>query len=349
MSATNLEKKEDPKISLQNIEKYYYGPKKGQAYHALKNLSLDIYPGQIFGIIGKSGAGKSTLIRLINLLERPTEGRVVINGKDITTANGKELNVLRQKIGMVFQHFNLLSSKTILENVILPLKIAGVDKSKHKERALELLKIVGLEDHVHKFPSQLSGGQKQRVGIARALANNPDILLCDEATSALDPETTRSILELLADLSKKLNLTIVLITHSMDVIRAICDEVAVIEGGEIVEQGEVIDVFLHPKHLTTRKLLSESGIDADSWKFLETKFKGHVLQLTYKDYDAAKPIISQISSKLNIEANILQGTVGTIGKIPFGQMVISVDCTEEKYELLKQFLTLEQVHYEELV
>ncbi|RIY31479.1 methionine ABC transporter ATP-binding protein [Psittacicella gerlachiana] len=337
-----------PKIQLKDIEKYYYGPKKGQVYHALKNLNLTINQGQIFGIIGRSGAGKSTLIRLINLLERPTTGQVLINDKDITKLSTKELNKLRQKIGMVFQHFNLLSSKTILENVIFPLKIAGVEKETLEPRAIELLKLVGLEDHIHKYPSQLSGGQKQRVGIARALANQPEILLCDEATSALDPETTRSILDLLKDLSTKLNLTIVLITHSMDVIRAICDQVTVIEAGEIAEQGDVVEVFLHPQHPTTKKLLSESGVDTESWQIFKNDFKGHVFRLTYKGTDAAKPLLSRISLELGVEVNILQGTVGSIGSVQFGQLVVSTDCTKEQYEKLKEFLVQERVSFEEL-
>lgn len=342
---TNLGK---PKIRLQNIEKYYYGPKKGQSFHALKNLNLTVNEGQIFGIIGRSGAGKSTLIRLINLLERPTSGQVIINNTDITQLNTKELNKLRQKIGMVFQHFNLLSSKTILDNVIFPLKIAGVEKSKLVPRATELLKLVGLEDHIHKYPSQLSGGQKQRVGIARSLANEPEILLCDEATSALDPETTRSILELLKELSEKLKLTIVLITHSMDVIRAICDEVTVVEAGEIAEQGDVAEVFLHPKHPTTKKLLSESGVDVDAWHTVEDDFTGHVFKLTYKGADAGRPILARIALELKIEVNILQGTVGSIGDVKFGQLVVSADCSEQQYVQLKQFLEHENVSFEEL-
>ncbi|WP_119532753.1 NIL domain-containing protein, partial [Psittacicella hinzii] len=193
-----------------------------------------------------------------------------------------------------------------------------------------------------------SGGQKQRVGIARALANNPSILLCDEATSALDPETTRSILELLKDLSHKLNLTIVLITHSMDVIRTICDEVSVIEAGQIVEQGPVAEVFLHPEHSTTKKLLSESGVDSEAWKLLQDSFKGRVLRITYKGNDAAKPVIARIGTKLQIELNILQGTVGTIGELSFGQLVVSVDCDDQKYATLQQFLRDENVDFEEL-
>ncbi|RIY34006.1 methionine ABC transporter ATP-binding protein [Psittacicella hinzii] len=335
-------------IELNNINKYYYGPKKGQSFHALKNLNLQIGQGQIFGIIGRSGAGKSTLIRLINLLERPTSGEVVIDGQDITKLSTKELNKLRQKIGMVFQHFNLLSSKTILDNVIFPLKIAGVDKSLLVDKATKLLELVGLKEHIHKYPSQLSGGQKQRVGIARALANDPKILLCDEATSALDPETTSSILELLKELRDKLNLTIVLITHSMDVIREICDEVTVVEAGEIAERGKVLDVFLHPKHPTTKKLLAESGLDLESWKSFKDEFSGYVLLLTYKGVDAARPILAKIAFELGIEVNILQGTIGTITGVQFGQLIVSVDCGAEKYLDLKAFLAREGVTFEEL-
>lgn len=313
-------------IQIKNIHKYFHTKEK--TLHALQGINLDVEDGKVFGIIGQSGAGKSTLIRMINLLERPDEGEVIIDGTDITKLSDGDLRALRHEIGMVFQHFNLLNSRTVLDNVIYPLRIAGVDKETRKARALELLELVGLKDHVHKYPRQLSGGQKQRVGIARALATRPKILLCDEATSALDPETTQSVLALLNEINKSLGITIVLITHGMEVIRSICDEVAIIDGGKIVEQGRVIDVFLHPQHSTTKALLSESGVDADAWRVFADKLHGDVIRLTYHGEAAAEPLLSHISRELSLDLSILQGSVGKIKDIPFGQLVIAVNYSE---------------------
>ncbi|NOL50064.1 methionine ABC transporter ATP-binding protein [Pelistega europaea] len=310
-------------IQIKNIHKYFHTKEK--TLHALQGISLDIEDGKVFGIIGRSGAGKSTLIRMINLLERPDKGEIIIDGTDITKLPVSGLRELRHEIGMVFQHFNLLNSRTVLDNVIYPLRIAGVDADTRRKRALELLELVGLKDHVHKYPRQLSGGQKQRVGIARALATRPKILLCDEATSALDPETTQSVLALLNEINKSLGITIVLITHGMDVIRSICDEVAIIDGGKIVEQGRVIDVFLHPRHTTTKALLSESGVDADAWRVFADKLNGDIIQLTYHGEAAAEPLLSHISRELSLDLSILQGAVGKIKDIPFGQLVIAVN------------------------
>src|SRR5690606_1041595 len=239
-------------IRLENLSKTYMSS--GRQIHALAGVDMTVREGEVFGIIGRSGAGKSTLIRMLNLLERPTAGRVWIDGRDITGLHGGELRRLRQRIGMIFQHFNLLDSRTVRENVCFPLRLAGVGRGARLARADEVLELVGLAGQGDKYPRQLSGGQRQRVGIARALANRPELLLCDEATSALDPETTQSILRLLADINRSLGLTIVLITHGMDVIRAVCDRVAVIDAGKIVECGDVLDVFLHPKHEVTQSL-----------------------------------------------------------------------------------------------
>ncbi|MDY3331332.1 MAG: ATP-binding cassette domain-containing protein [Pelistega sp.] len=313
-------------IQIKNIHKYF--KTKEKVLHALQGIDLNIEAGKVFGIIGRSGAGKSTLIRMINLLERPDSGEVIVDGTDITKLSVDELRKLRHQIGMVFQHFNLLNSRTVLDNVIYPLRIAGIDKETRKARALELLKLVGLEDHIHKYPRQLSGGQKQRVGIARALATEPKILLCDEATSALDPETTQSVLALLNEINQKLGITIVLITHSMDVIRNVCDEVAVIDGGKIVELGEVVNVFLHPQHSTTKALLSESGVDADAWKLFSDNVHGDVIRLTYHGVAAAEPLLSHISRELELNLSILQGSVGKIKDTPFGQLVIVVNYPE---------------------
>ncbi len=333
-------------IELKHIEKYYPVPT-GQ-FHALKDIHLNIKKGEIFGIIGRSGAGKSTLIRLLNLLERPSSGQVLLEGQDITQLDVHALNQVRQRVGMVFQHFNLLNSKTVLDNVILPMKIAGVSKTEREKRAIELLQLVGLETHMTKYPSQLSGGQKQRVGIARSLANNPTVLLCDEATSALDPETTQSILALLRDIAEKMNLTIVLITHSMEVIRTICDRVVVMERGEIIEEGEVLDVFLHPQHDTTCSLLSESGVDARSWKHLANNVTGRIIRLTYKGEDAERPILSELSREHGVNLNILQGIVGQIKDVRYGQMVIALECDPVKYPFVEAFFAAQDVVYEVL-
>ncbi len=224
----------------------------GREIPALQPTRLNIQAGQIFGLIGHSGAGKSTLLRLINRLEEPSGGRILVEGEDVTALDAEGLRRFRQRVGMIFQHFNLLSSKTVADNIAMPLRLAGgFSRAEVDARVSELLARVGLSDHARKYPAQLSGGQKQRVGIARALACRPSILLCDEATSALDPQTTASVLQLLAEINRELKLTIVLITHEMDVIRRVCDQVAVMDGGAIVEQGDVADVFLHPQHPTT--------------------------------------------------------------------------------------------------
>lgn len=248
-------------IELSDIHKTYRAGSGEVA--ALRGIDLRVAAGEVFGVIGQSGAGKSSLIRMINLLERPTAGRVTVDGVDAAGLDAAGLRALRRRIGMIFQHFNLLSSKTVVENVAFPLRLEGrLSREDIRARALALLDRVDLADQADKYPAQLSGGQKQRVGVARALACGPKILLCDEATSALDPETTRQVLRLLRELNGELGLTIVLITHEMDVIRRVCDRVAVLEAGRVVEQGVVADVFLSPRHATTRRLIEEGG-DAD--------------------------------------------------------------------------------------
>ena len=253
---------------------------------AVDSVNLSIQKGEIFGIIGYSGAGKSTLIRMLNLLERPTEGTVTIDGKDLTQISSKELRLARQQIGMVFQHFNLLWSRTVFENIAFSLEIAGVNKDEIKPRVLELIQLVGLSGKEDNYPSQLSGGQKQRVGIARALANNPKVLLCDEATSALDPQTTDEILDLLVQINKKYNLTIVLITHEMHVIQKICHHVAIMESGRIVEQGDVLTVFSNPQHPVTERFVKQVASEDDSIETVEhliKKFpKGKIVLLKYQ-------------------------------------------------------------------
>ncbi len=333
-------------IVLENLRKTYATPER--VSHALAGVSLRIERGEIFGIIGRSGAGKSTLIRMLNLLERPTEGRVVIDGQDITAYSEAELRKFRQSVGMVFQHFNLLSSRTVIDNVCFPLRLAGLSRREQRERAHEVLALVGLSEHANKYPRQLSGGQQQRVGIARALASRPRLLLCDEATSALDPETTQSILRLLIDINRSLGLTIVLITHGMDVIRSVCDRVAVIDAGQIVECGEVLDVFLHPQHAVTQSLLSESGLDAEGWRDVAQGMQGTLLRLSFKGDSTLQPLLSRVSRDLGVDLSILQGSVGRIKDTPYGQLVVAVEGPADSCLRLPEVLRAEGVVCEEL-
>lgn len=333
-------------IVLQNLHKTYASPER--ISHALAGVSLRIERGEIFGIIGRSGAGKSTLIRMLNLLERPTQGRVIIDGEDITAYGEAELRKFRQSVGMVFQHFNLLTSRTVLENVCFPLRLAGMSRRQQRERAHEVLSLVGLSEHADKHPRQLSGGQQQRVGIARALASKPRLLLCDEATSALDPETTQSILRLLIDINRRLGLTIVLITHGMDVIRSVCDRVAVIDAGRIVEHGKVLDVFLHPQHAVTQSLLSESGMDAEGWREMAGGTEGTLLRLSFRGEATLQPLLSRVSRDLNVDLSILQGAIGRIKDTPYGQLVVAVQGEAADRARLPVVLRAEGVECEEL-
>ncbi|MBB5213849.1 methionine ABC transporter ATP-binding protein [Parapusillimonas granuli] len=333
-------------IHLKNIRKTYESP--GRVSHALDGVDLHIRQGEVFGIIGRSGAGKSTLIRMLNLLERPTQGEVRVKGEDITRFSDARLRQYRQGVGMVFQHFNLLRSRTVIDNVCFPLRLAGMARRAQLERAHEVLALVGLSEHAGKYPRQLSGGQQQRVGIARALANRPELLLCDEATSALDPETTQSILRLLLDINKRLGLTIVLITHGMDVIRAVCDRVAVIDAGRIVESGDVLDVFLHPRHAVTQSLLSESGVDAEGWRDLAQAVRGRLLRLSFRGDATVQPMLSRASRELNLDLSILQGSVSRIKDTPYGQLVVSAQGAEPGLEALAGMFAAEGVECEVL-
>ncbi|MFZ6721302.1 methionine ABC transporter ATP-binding protein [Undibacterium sp. Ji49W] len=327
-------------LRIEQLGKYYKA--NGHAVRALHNINLDIQKGQIFGIIGRSGAGKSSLLRTLNLLERPSSGKVWIEGEDITAFDRQRLHGLRQRIGMVFQHFNLLHAKTVTENIAFPLKLTGEYTSDTiQARVEELLELVGLKDQGRKYPAQLSGGQKQRVGIARALANYPQLLLCDEATSALDPETTQAILRLLLDINQKLGLTIVLITHEMQVIRTICDEVAVIDAGEIVETGAVVDVFLHPQHAVTQSLVAEN--QALDLSVLERKDQDqdldrHLLRLSYVGSSTHEPIITRIAVQTGVDIAILQGVIGRIKNTPYGQLLVELRSTQEQSDRVEQLL-----------
>lgn len=295
---------------------------------AVDSVNLSIRKGEIFGIIGYSGAGKSTLIRMLNLLERPTEGTVTIDGKDLTQISSKELRLARQQIGMVFQHFNLLWSRTVFENIAFSLEIAGVKKEEIKPRVLELIQLVGLSGKEDNYPSQLSGGQKQRVGIARALANNPKVLLCDEATSALDPQTTDEILDLLVQINKKYNLTIVLITHEMHVIQKICHHVAIMESGRIVEQGDVLTVFSNPQHPVTERFVKQVASKDESIKTVEhliKKFpKGKIVLLKYLKEKAEQPFITNVIRNYQVDINIIQGKVVQTQEGGYGSLYVQL-------------------------
>lgn len=317
---------------------------------AVDNINLTINKGEIYGIIGYSGAGKSTLIRLLNMLERPTEGTIEVAGKSLSQLSNKELRLARREISMIFQHFNLLWSRTVRKNIAFPLEIAGVPIEERKERVEELMKLVGLEGRGESYPSQLSGGQKQRVGIARALANNPSVLLCDEATSALDPKTTDSILELLVNINKKLGLTIVLITHEMHVIRKICNRVAVMESGKIVEEGPVLDVFRQPTQEMTKEFVKQVTEPEETLEtikhLLEATKTGKIVQLTFVGGDAEKPIITKIIRKFNVEINILQGKISQTQEGAYGTLFIGIDGDDNEIENVIAFIRQERVQVE---
>ncbi|NLM51433.1 MAG: methionine ABC transporter ATP-binding protein [Firmicutes bacterium] len=315
-------------INIKNLTKIYHAS--GQEIVALDNVSLTVNKGEIFGIIGLSGAGKSTLIRCINMLEKPTAGSILVDGQDITKLKKHELRLARQKIGMIFQHFNLLSSRTVFGNVMFPLEIAKVPRQEAMKRTHELLELVGLTDKANVYPSQLSGGQKQRVGIARALANRPKLLLSDEATSALDPQTTRSILQLLRDINKKFNLTILLITHDMNVIKEVCDRVAVIDNSRIIEVGDVLNVFTAPASPTARSFVNSVFSREVPSELLHRSATGNdrkdtwLVRVAFIGASAGEPIISSMIRKYDVEANILYGNIDRIKDTPFGNLTLEL-------------------------
>lgn len=287
---------------------------------ALDAVDLEIGKGEVFGVVGRSGAGKSTLIRTINRLETPDAGKVFVDGQEITALNPAELRAARRRIGMIFQHFNLLNAKTIFDNVAFPLRLGGRPDAEVKARTGELLGRLGLAEHANKHPAQLSGGQKQRVGIARALACGPSVLLCDEATSALDPETTEDILTLLDQLNRELGLTIVLITHQMEVVRRVCDRVAVLKDGKLVEQGATADVFLHPQHPVTRAMLAE-GEEAFDASVVPAGAK--LAKLTFRGSSTYEPELSRVARSVGVDYSILSGRISRIRGEPYGQLVVA--------------------------
>lgn len=339
-------------IKLSGIEKIYDSP--SGKVHALKGIDLNILRGEIYGIIGLSGAGKSTLVRCINMLERPTAGKVIVDGQDMMTLTESQLRQARKSIGMIFQHFNLLSSATVYDNIAFPLKLSGMGAADIDKKVRPLLELVGLEDKANQYPSQLSGGQKQRVGIARALANDPKVLLCDEATSALDPQTTKSILALIKDINQKLALTVVVITHEMQVIKDICDKVAVISDGVIAERGSVLDVFTNPQHRITKEFISvllsndlpaafrgnEISQDKTPGSFL-------LLRLIFLGDRADDPVLAKmIRNCAGLECTMLFGNLDEIHGVPFGRFIIGLSGEDDAINNALNFLGGEDVRVE---
>lgn len=330
-------------ISLKGVSKEF-NTREGKV-NALTDINLEIEEGDIYGIIGLSGAGKSTLVRCMNLLEIPTEGKVVFDGEELTDRNKKELNKKRRNIAMIFQQFNLLMQKNVLRNVSFPLEIAGVSKKKAEEKAKELIKLVDLEDRIFSYPSQLSGGQKQRVAIARALSTNPKVLLCDEATSALDPDTTKSILRLLKKINRDYKITIIVITHEMEVVRQICNKVAIIEKGEIAETGTVEAVFKKPKSAAGRRLFFQKEDEPDL--HMRTSVKNRV-RLAFDDNRAYEPVIANMIIELKAPVNILYARMESVGENQKGQMVIGLSEDEEIARKQKEYLRGNKVTFIEL-
>ena len=337
-------------IELKDVTKVYNSG--NQKVQALSGIDLKVDEGEIFGVIGFSGAGKSSLIRCVNLLERPTSGSVIVDGRDLTKLTAKQVREVKRNIGMVFQHFNLLNSKTVFHNVAMPLLLANVSKTEIKQRVDELLEFVGLSDKANKYPDQLSGGQKQRIGIARALATRPSILLCDEATSALDPQTTGSILQLLKKVNREYNITILMITHEMAVIREICDKVAVIEGGEIIEEGSVFDVFSAPKTETAKNFVSSVMNDAlpDSIKQMIDEHDGlrQIYRINFVGDVVSKPLLSELAKKFAVDVNVLFGNITELQGTPFGNLIVEFMGDEKEIKRALMYINQKNVAIKEV-
>lgn len=335
-------------IELKNISKTY--KTEGGNVDALKNISITIEDGEIFGIIGMSGAGKSTLVRTINMLEKPTSGQVLIDEDDISSLSEKKLRKIRQSVTMIFQGFNLLLQRNCLKNVCFPLELQGIKKAEAEKKALELLELVGLKDKALSYPSQLSGGQQQRVAIARALATNPKVLLCDEATSALDPKTTYAILDLIRDINKKLGITVIVITHQMNVVENICSKVAILDGGEVAESGKVQDIFSCPKSNAAKHLVypeSESLTEVHSKD--EERNQKKFLRLVFNGHEAAvRPIVAELAVKTGIMANIVFASTKRIDGNGSGSMILELASQEEAENAIKFIETIPDVLAQEI-
>lgn len=339
-------------IELRNITKHF--TLKDKHITALSEVSLHVPKGKIFGVIGSSGAGKSTLIRCVNLLERPSSGEVIVDGCNLLQLSNSKLAVERRNIGMIFQHFNLMSSRTVFQNIAFPLELAHVPSETIKTRVSELLALVGLQEKSNDYPASLSGGQKQRVAIARTLATNPKILLCDEATSALDPATTESILTLLKDINKRLNITILLITHEMNVVKSICDQVAVISSGKLIEQGTVSEIFSHPKTDITREFIASSLKVNIPEQYLErlsdvpSEFKKPLIKLEFTGQSIDDPVISEVSRLFGVNNNILYAQIEYAGDVKFGAMVIEVSGPEDAHQKALEYYQSKNIRTEVL-
>jgi len=329
-----------PIIRIQDVTKTYSADR--STLHALKNVSLDINKGDIYGIIGMSGAGKSTLVRCLNFLETPTSGTVTVGGKDLSKLSEKELRKTRMNIAMIFQHFNLLMQRNVIDNICFPLAIAGMGKKEARKRAEELLQIVGLEDKAKVYPSQLSGGQKQRVAIARALANNPEILLCDEATSALDPQTTKSILALLKDINAKYGITIIIITHEMAVVQEICSHVAILDNGSLAESGKVIDIFSSPKTKEARKLVLDEG---EKIAIMKSR---HCIRIVFTENSSFEPVIGNMILEYKSPVNILYADTRNINGTARGEMILQLPEKGETAQKMIEYLKERKLAVEEV-
>ncbi len=331
-------------IEIKNLSKTFLSG--DGSVDALKNVSLTIENGDIYGIIGMSGAGKSTLVRCINMLERPTDGQVLIDGCDLGALSKPELRRIRRSVSMIFQSFNLLAQRTCLKNICFPLELSGVPKQKAEARALELLELVGLPDKAEAYPAQLSGGQQQRIAIARALATNPKILLCDEATSALDPKTTRSILSLIQDINRKMGITVIIITHQMSVVEEVCSKVAILDHGTVVEEGAVSAVFSHPKSEAAKRLVFPDGV-ADT---LPIKEGEHHIRIVFNGADAANtPLIAKLAMETHIAANILGANTKSIEGRAYGNMLLGISGDENTVQKAIAYLQeIEDVIVEEV-
>ncbi|MEC5387529.1 methionine ABC transporter ATP-binding protein [Uliginosibacterium sp. H3] len=337
-------------IRIEHLSQHYRDAQGGEL-HAVRDVSLHIPAGQIFGIIGRSGAGKSTLVRSLNLLHRPTSGTVHVAGRALTALTPDALRQARREIGMIFQHFNLLTSRNVFDNIALPLELIGLSRDEIRRRVDPLIELVGLSDQRLRYPAQLSGGQKQRVGIARALASQPKVLLSDEATSALDPETTRAILDLLRKINRELGLTIVLITHQMQVVKQICDRVAVMDAGRIIEEGSVIDVFRAPQHAVTRALLGDviaHELPASVLARLRSQaVRGRVLRLSFVGDDVDRPLLSEAVRRFGLDFSILHGQLDEIQGQPFGSLTLLSQSDAQTIAAVQTFLASHGVRSEE--
>ncbi len=339
-------------ITLEHLNKTY--KVKGQTLPALIDINLQVAPGEIFGVIGKSGAGKSTLIRCVNLLEKPSSGRVIVDGKDLTKLPASALRQARHRMGMVFQHFNLLQSRTVFRNIALPLELLGYDKAAIKQAVLPLLDLIGLQERAQAYPSQLSGGQKQRVAIARALATKPQVLLCDEMTSALDPETTVSILNLIKDINEAMGLSILLITHEMDVIKMVADQVAVIDEGRIIEQSDVVNLFKNPQTEIARNF-TQSALHARLPKPLQDKLQTDVvvdgyaiIRIAFIGQSAGEPVIDDLIRHYRVQVNILQANLEFLHHDTIGMMVIAAKGNAQDLHQALNFLSEQDLGIEVL-